>query len=390
MRMEVAFSGQRHPKPNLVCKEFGFCDKNEGLEDWFRKYESRWLGEYEWMAQKWGEALVGLADVVGADEKIMQADVVICGGPAWFCTMLRNVRQVPMMMYFAWPIAPLVPSALRSHVLAQVQALGQASSPPVVIVVANWVLAAQFAAQVHLHVPVQRPHGLYVNHTYSPIAAPDGKPRVMITRIGQWAKQSGIALLEMTWLFLEQEKRETGRQYPLDLVFLSIRIRGTDTNRALSYAEFAGFHACVFWPWDVMMLLFNELYSMTMPLLIPDRRWMNTLMYHSLVHTDVNWWHLRQDNIEGVLPRASREPFPLPSLPWVGGEGRMAEVAYWYELTDFVQFPHITNFRSLPDMLEKLRFLDVHAIRAGMRRFNEDTLRDSLGFYREAAAELLS
>lgn len=41
---------------------------------------------------------------------------------------------------------------------------------------------------------------------------------------------------------------------------------------------------------DVMMLLFNELYTMTMPLLLPSHRWMIHIMSHQLSHTDVNWW----------------------------------------------------------------------------------------------------
>merc|ERR1712125_206549 len=101
LRVDGYFSGQRHPKPGLVCKEFGYCDRNQGLEDWFRKYESRWLGEYEWMATNWNEALEGLSAVVGADARMQDADLVICGGPAWFCTMLRAVQPMPMLMYFA-------------------------------------------------------------------------------------------------------------------------------------------------------------------------------------------------------------------------------------------------------------------------------------------------
>eukprot|EP00929_Paragymnodinium_shiwhaense_P097909 TRINITY_DN59483_c1_g4_i1.p1 TRINITY_DN59483_c1_g4~~TRINITY_DN59483_c1_g4_i1.p1 ORF type:complete len:407 (-),score=22.48 TRINITY_DN59483_c1_g4_i1:61-1212(-) len=64
IRLNGYFSGQRHPKPGLVCKEFGYCDRNEDLEEWFRRYESRWLGEYsaalDWPCRDqivWGLAL---------------------------------------------------------------------------------------------------------------------------------------------------------------------------------------------------------------------------------------------------------------------------------------------------------------------------------------------
>merc|ERR1719221_2181933 len=91
-----------------------------------------------------------------------------------------------------------------------------------------------------------------------------------------------------------------------------------------------------------MMLLFDELYTMTVPLLVPESRWMNQLMIHALVHTDVNWWHLRAASVGGALPHVSEIEFPLPFLPWIGPGNGLMQAAYWYELTDFVQFPHVT------------------------------------------------
>merc|ERR1712039_801489 len=114
-------------------------------------------------------------------------------------------------------------------------------------------------------------------------------------------------------------------------------------------------------------------------------------MHHSLAHTEVNWWHLRAETVSGALPHAQslEYPFPLPFMPWVRGEDSLEQVAYWYELTDFVQFPHVTTFGSLPDLIEKVQTLDVPGIRSGMRAFNRAPLRESLSFYRNAAAELL-
>lgn len=289
-----------------------------------------------------------------------------------------------MLLYFAWAAVPMVPAELKPHLLAQLQALGQTVSPPTVLVVANYVLAAQFALQARLNVPVVRPHGLYVNSTYAPVAGPDGRHRVFVTRIGHWARESGVALLELT----ERFSRADG-DYPFQIIYLSIQRKGyPDTARALSYDEFAQFHACIFWPWDVMMLLFNELYSMTMPILMPEPRWMYTLMQHSLSQTKVNWWHIRAETVSGSLPWASERDFPLPFLPWVTSNASLREVAYWYELTDFVQFPHVVNFASVPDMLYKLRTLDVAATREGMRQFNIATLKDTRRVYQQAAVKL--
>merc|ERR1711871_973127 len=104
-----------------------------------------------------------------------------------------------------------------------------------------------------------------------------------------------------------------------------------------------------------------------MPLLLPEPRWMYMLMQHSLSQTEVNWWHIRGKSVSGSLPLASEREFPLPFLPWVSSNASIRETAYWYQLTDFAQFPHLTNFASLPEMLRKLRLMDVTAVREGMQ-----------------------
>ena len=86
--------------------------------------------------------------------------------------MLRAVKAVPMLLYFAWPLVPLIPEGLRlglgpslcgslarPQFLLQIQTLGQATSPAAVLVAANWILAAQFAFQAGLlvHQVVQLP-----------------------------------------------------------------------------------------------------------------------------------------------------------------------------------------------------------------------------------------
>eukprot|EP00927_Polykrikos_kofoidii_P041959 TRINITY_DN3583_c0_g1_i3.p1 TRINITY_DN3583_c0_g1~~TRINITY_DN3583_c0_g1_i3.p1 ORF type:complete len:682 (-),score=84.77 TRINITY_DN3583_c0_g1_i3:266-2311(-) len=387
VHVEATFCGQRHPSTEMMCKEFGYCEKHEGIEAWSKRYEHQVHGEYWWMPDHWDHVQQELADNVRFSGLAARVEAVVCGGPAWLCVMLRSVWAVPMMLYFAWPIASLVPAKFKTRIFAQVRAIGEAGDPPIAFVAANWVLAAQFAVQTRLRVPVRRPHGLYTNQTYSPLSADDGTPRVMFTRTGQWSRGSGVALQETAWSFLEQA-RQNGRPYPFELVFLSIKVRGVDTTQmSLSYSDLSNFHACIFWPWDIMMLMFNELYTMTMPMLLPERRWMHHLMVHALRHTTMNWYHLRPQ-LNGRLPDVTDVEFPLP-LPWFSEGAGLMQAAFWYELSDFAQFPHLTYFTSLPDMLDRTAALDVASVQMGMRIFNELTLQSSLTFYRRAVAELL-
>merc|ERR1712176_116730 len=99
------------------------------------------------------------------------------------------------------------------------------------------------------------------------------------------------------------------------------------------------------------MMLFSELYTLTMPLLVPERSWMQDIIMHCLHQTEVNWWHLRADVVNGSLPSVDGKEFPLPYAPWISRTGSIAEAAYWYSLTEFELLPHVTYFSSLPDML---------------------------------------
>ncbi|CAJ1372589.1 unnamed protein product, partial [Effrenium voratum] len=225
MSVEVQFHGQRHPSATMACKEFGYCHENQQLTDWMKRWEWKhsWEDDYDWMHEQWPEALEGLAGILKSDPFLSSVELVVCGGPAWFCCMIRAVKAVPMLLYFAWPLVPLIPPGLRPQFLLQIQTLGQAASPPAVLVVANWILAAQFALQVRLPTPVQRVHGLYTGHTHSPVPAPNGHHRIMFSRLGVWSGQAGPALLELLWsMFGEEQKKGS---FPFEPVFLSIRVR---------------------------------------------------------------------------------------------------------------------------------------------------------------------
>merc|ERR1719183_3381988 len=78
MEMEAQFHGQRHPAPNIVCIEFGYCNNYTGLEDWFKGFESRFQGEFNWMETNWFGVVQKLADVVRADEFMSRAELVVC------------------------------------------------------------------------------------------------------------------------------------------------------------------------------------------------------------------------------------------------------------------------------------------------------------------------
>merc|ERR1712181_212648 len=126
---------------------------------------------------------------------------------------------------------------------------------------------------------------------------------------------------------------------------------------------------------------------MGLPLFVPTRRWMWRILWHAVTHTGMNWWHLREKMVSGAVPTTTttNQRGPLPFAPWVSGGppekgGGLQQIAYWYELTDFAQMPHVIYFESIPELLALLRTVDVPAVRARMRRFSEFSLKRSVRF----------
>ena len=50
----------------------------------------------------------------------------------------------------------------------------------------------------------------------------------------------------------------------------------------------------------------------------------------------------------------------------------LSKAMYWYQVTDFEQFPHVGHFHSWGELLLMLRSLDVEEVSEKMRRFNQD------------------
>merc|ERR1740121_1398678 len=101
------------------------------------------------------------------------------------------------------------------------------------------------------------------------------------------------------------------------------------------------------------MLMLNELYNMGVPILVPSRAWMSSIIKRMLEYTDFGWWQFRQESAV-ALPADGGSGGKAEVWPWVGANSTVASVLELYDLTDFVRWPHITSFSSLPDLTAKL------------------------------------
>eukprot|EP00927_Polykrikos_kofoidii_P054553 TRINITY_DN48961_c0_g1_i1.p1 TRINITY_DN48961_c0_g1~~TRINITY_DN48961_c0_g1_i1.p1 ORF type:complete len:799 (+),score=82.67 TRINITY_DN48961_c0_g1_i1:79-2475(+) len=74
---------------------------------------------------------------------------------------------------------------------------------------------------------------------------------------------------------------------------------------------------------------------------------------------------------------------------WLRRGTRFDAMRYWYQYSDFANFPGINYFGSIPSLFCLAQTLDVAVATETMRRFNERTLVDSASFWVYSIVELL-
>merc|ERR1711982_102261 len=116
-----------------------------------------------------------------------------------------------------------------------------------------------------------RPHSLYA--TQAAHYDPDREnPRILVSRVAGWARDGAMALVHLAEVFAERDLRPDTR---FRFVFLGMSRPPSETVAGIAqpfgYAELRRFRGAVYFPWDMGMLLFSELYNIGVPLLVPSR-----------------------------------------------------------------------------------------------------------------------
>merc|ERR1711971_365745 len=156
-------------------------------------------------------------------------------------------------------------------------------------------------------------------------------------------------------------------------------------------------------PAELSQLKFRDVYSMGLPVLIPDDPWMAQLlrfMYKSWgqIHAEVGDRHLpdatamdreapvHADDIDAV--QAATKTWPHPPF-YDPSRDPPSRLMYWLSLADFKRYPHVVRFSSLPTLLELVvttRWAEVSVrMRAHFRRVVANVQR----FFQQALTKLV-
>eukprot|EP00439_Symbiodinium_sp_Y106_P047371 s275_g6.t1 len=366
--------GTTYPFPEIMCESFGHCEQNRHIDAAVRllvqqMYRPTWEPQH----------LLNLLHAGLKDPSFGEPDIFLCAQPMALCSFLRSLISQPMLLYQAFPLVGATPEAFRHLLLVQLREV-QVSNPKRSSLIAySEFLAQQVQRQTGQRPVCLRPHSLYAvgagarTSTYDPDTR---NPRVLLGRMAGWARDGAGAMVHLMEAFA-QDMLRPGTS--LRLVFLGLSREASETvagiARPFSYHELRRFRAAVYFPWDMGMLLFSELYAIGVPTFLPDKAWVVSIIKRMLEYTDFGWWQAREEGSSVALPSDSN--FTL-DWPWFGENSTMAHLLSLYGLTDFARWPYVTTFPSLARLMASLRDADFDATSRLMLRWNEASLPLSL------------
>ncbi|CAK0902554.1 unnamed protein product, partial [Prorocentrum cordatum] len=385
-KVRATVYGTRYPWPELLCQLFGHCAANGHIDEAVgllvrQMYRPVW---------EFAELLRELHEGMRSDGAFQEMELLVCAQPMAICAMMRGLTDKPMLVYQAFPLVGATPAALSHALLLNFREMARHPRSTAFVAYSEF-LAQQFAFQVGHQPLCIRPHSLYATSYGNLLYFPDREsPRIFVSRMAGWARDGAHAMVYLLEYFAE---RELGAESGLRFVFLGV-VREPSALVAgvaqpFGYAELRRFRAAVYFPWDMGMLLFSELYSIGVPLLVPGRAWMASIIKRMLEYTDFGWWQARAETA-AALPGAGGAAQGGPSWwPWLDANSTVGEILALYDLTDFVRWPYVEAFDSLPALMRAVRGADFDKCSEDMRRWNEASLQRSLGIASRALAALL-
>eukprot|EP00928_Gymnodinium_smaydae_P056392 TRINITY_DN39784_c0_g1_i1.p1 TRINITY_DN39784_c0_g1~~TRINITY_DN39784_c0_g1_i1.p1 ORF type:complete len:724 (-),score=57.67 TRINITY_DN39784_c0_g1_i1:547-2718(-) len=401
--VDVSLYGLFHPYgPEFVCREYRVACTSDDSFTWQTHVKLTNLLKTSGLAQLTSSSLLGASrkrftELLAELESLLMpifaaADVMICGVPYAPCSMLNKLASQMTSPHDAKPKLLLiqvlnsltnVPHFARHAFLREIQGLAPESrhviSPndahfvhvqrsfTVKLFASSHFEVARMAA-LGVQVPFSKPSGL---HLRTQSLRPQSH-RVLLWQMGVWANPIGFFVMTK----MIQALREAHPSFPF---FFQLPPR--EVSQLESYADNA---AILFFPWDFQGAVFQDLYNLPVPLLLPSPSWVHALAFRSLRDRLPMAWHgLRHDfNISSSYfdARANMPPFVSAT---VDGDA-IRRIRYWYAATDYVRYPHINEFSSLPDLCGLLLRLDLEAVRARMFSYNEAARRASKMWFVDA------
>mmetsp|Transcript_44922 Transcript_44922/g.101686 ORF Transcript_44922/g.101686 Transcript_44922/m.101686 type:complete len:424 (+) Transcript_44922:945-2216(+) len=195
---------------------------------------------------------------------MQSADLLLCTEPLVGCLMLKGIAaerrgySMPLLGYLGVALLNNCPPEDVKRFWAAFES-DVVDEPSTVLAVNNLILSEQVFYQTGFRLPYIRAHGLYTKVSYAP-----SKPAALFWRAPLFSYQTFRCAVG-------QFMAEFNGKYPLEIEFMD--------DGSIAYEDIVKFRSVVLVPWDHALMTFYEMYSMGIPIFLPQRTWMYRFLY---------------------------------------------------------------------------------------------------------------
>ena len=163
------------------------------------------------------------------------------------------------------------------------------------------------------------------------------------------------------------------------------RIR--DLYPHFEYEDLAAHPAAVVLPYQISFMMFFELYSMNIPLFVPSPALLAKWHLEFGILKERTWSSVHGHPEESsVISKHPQSTSSLQNDP--NNEFDLEAVQEWISLSDFYQFPFVTQFESIDDCVDKIVAADLLGISNKMKLANEKRESGIMGGWSHVLSEV--
>lgn len=241
------------------CKILGMCNLGSATLTQLLR-----AAEEDPFAYPWPTMMKKIEEVYDVDPSLHAAELLICTEPVAGCLMLRQIsaaqgKVLPMLGYFGVALFNGCPPQDVDTFWNEFATILPADAKTV-LSTNNLILSEQIFYQTGQRFPYVRAHGLYTDTSYDPRYL----GVVLFWRSPLYAYASTACAIEKVLAGF------TG--YPLQFQFV-------EESESIPYTKAAQYRSVAMLPHDHALMSFYELYSISIPLLMPSAEWMFRLLY---------------------------------------------------------------------------------------------------------------
>lgn len=366
-----------------VCQNYGLCASTELR----RSLEPVLFGTARSFAEASADFTAIVRPLTGS------VDVFLCTQPPYWCRFMLALGSKPVWMHAG---LPLMWSAHEDRAAWLREFAAMLDDPRHVVTASSVFLAHEILWQVGRRPPVLRMLGLHTGAVHYPTR----NDSVLVSRFGTSAGLSECVLAR----YLDANPWVPLRFVQLEAVLSEHHAKTsgapTDSRRwasgtkeiktpGMPYNALAEHRAAMLFPYDAVIFLFHEFYSMQVPVFVPRDLW--RWMFGPLTLPSMEIQLERNATAEALF----REPHQRPRFsPFCAPPREPIELeatAFWASLTDWALLPHVQYFRSAAELLKKLLDgAELRLVSSRMKAFNEEQLVVVTDGWRQVAARLVS